>query len=266
MTPAEADELMGLAGRVTAYDPWHSPDNFADEMPLDLAIAKAFGVAAPDWQIARGSVTGYFSGDGIDGFGSPMVPQYTRSIDAAMTLIGDGWEWSMTNTGSDTFGPFSVGLGDPLTFPDVEARTLPLAICAAALKARAHQGGKPAPMTKDTAPVDVIQADREAAALVFDARARRASHPASVTMERHHAKVVRAGEGDCYDAVQAAAIARLAERERCAKMSESHADELRGKIDGTRKRRSDFDIAVFESAISEASSIAAAIRENAHVE
>lgn len=56
-------------------------------------------------------------------------------------------------------------------------------------------------------------AAREAAALAFDARARKSAHPATITMERHHAKVIRQGEGDDYDAVQAALIAieRLAQ-------------------------------------------------------
>lgn len=60
----------------------------------------------------------------------------------------------------------------------------------------------------DEAMIEVTQADRDAAASVFDVRARKAEHPASVTIERHHAKVIRAGEGDNYDAVQAAAVAR----------------------------------------------------------
>jgi len=52
-----------------------------------------------------------------------------------------------------------------------------------------------------------IEQAREFAASVFDARARKAGHPASITMERHHAKVIRQGDGDDYDAVQAALLA-----------------------------------------------------------
>lgn len=59
-----------------------------------------------------------------------------------------------------------------------------------------------------TDPVSVTQEDREAAAVVFYRRARVAGHPATVLMERHHAKVILAGEGDGYDAVQAAAESR----------------------------------------------------------
>lgn len=56
-------------------------------------------------------------------------------------------------------------------------------------------------------PAETLAEAREAAALAFDARVRKAGHPTTVTMERHHAKVIRAGEGDEYDAVQAAVIA-----------------------------------------------------------
>ena len=58
-------------------------------------------------------------------------------------------------------------------------------------------------------PAETLAEAREAAALAFDARARKASHPEVVTLERHHAKVIRAGEGVNYDAVQAALIALI---------------------------------------------------------
>ncbi len=56
-------------------------------------------------------------------------------------------------------------------------------------------------------PAETLAEAREAAALAFDVRARKASHPEVATLERDHAKVIRAGEGDEYDAVQAAVIA-----------------------------------------------------------
>ena len=86
---------------------------------MDMAIAEVMG-----WKSEFGP--------------NEIAPPYTRSLDVAMQLIGEDWEWCMSNTGSDTFGPFCVSLGDPQTFRDVEARTLPLAICAAALLALAR--------------------------------------------------------------------------------------------------------------------------------
>lgn len=107
----DRDMLLALAERCE-----QSKDDCCE---LDKAIAPAMG-----WEPQYGP--------------NEIAPPYTRSLDVAMQLIGNGWEWSMTNTGSDTFGPFCVSLGDPLTFRDVEAATLPLAICAAALRARAR--------------------------------------------------------------------------------------------------------------------------------
>jgi len=107
----ERDILLALAERCK-----QSRDNCSE---LDKAIATAMG-----WKPEYSP--------------NELAPPYTRSLDVAMQLIGEGWEWYMANTGSDTFGPFCVSLGDPLTFRDVEARTLPLAICAAALLAIAR--------------------------------------------------------------------------------------------------------------------------------
>jgi hypothetical protein len=56
-------------------------------------------------------------------------------LDAAMTLVPEGWEWQLENTGGETFGPFVAKFGQ---LRDVEAKTLPLAICAAGLRARAN--------------------------------------------------------------------------------------------------------------------------------
>lgn len=71
--------------------------------------------------------------------GMKLLPKsYTASLDAAMTLIPEGWEWSLDNCGSETFGPWNVEMGDPARFHPVEGRTAALALCAAALRARAH--------------------------------------------------------------------------------------------------------------------------------
>jgi len=81
--------LLDLAERVEAYDPRLSLDNRADEMSLELAVAQAAGRTPQDARVARGSVTGYISGDGVGGYGTPSVPRYLRSLDAAMSLAGE---------------------------------------------------------------------------------------------------------------------------------------------------------------------------------
>ena len=68
---------------------------------------------------------------------------------------------------------------------------------------------------------------REYAAKTFDARSRK--FPNSATMERYHAKVIRQGEGDDYDAVQSAlaAINALAPRlEEAEKLLREVCDDL----------------------------------------
>jgi hypothetical protein len=156
MSGAETAALMALAEQIAAYDPRKSMNNRSDEMPLDLAIAKAVGVAEPDWQVARGSVTGYFSGDGEGGFGNPIVLRYTRSLDDALRLVPEGLGVSMARHGkrgddcsayvgksdSDARGNFMTD-----TFHG-EAKTLPLAIVVACLKARAGRQPSAAQIAK----------------------------------------------------------------------------------------------------------------------
>jgi hypothetical protein len=55
---------------------------------------------------------------------------------------------------------------------------------------------------------DVTQADREAAAVVFDRRSREAANREVSLLNQHYAKVIRAGEGDDFDAVQSVAVCR----------------------------------------------------------
>jgi hypothetical protein len=62
--------------------------------------------------------------------------RYTHSVDAALSLVPEGWEWQLENTGGDTFGPFVAKFGQ---LHDIEAKTLPLAITAAALTAIATE-------------------------------------------------------------------------------------------------------------------------------
>lgn len=72
----------------------------------------------------------------------------------------------------------------------------------------------------------------------------------------------RAGwRGNAMDALAIAEPAiREDEREACAVVADHHEQELRAKLSGTRKKRTDFDIGLFESAITEAAAIAESIR------
>lgn len=72
------------------------------------------------------------------------VPNYTASLDAAMSLVPEGALWAVANCGIECkepeFSKASAACGHPdqPTEP-VEASTPALALCAAALRARAAQ-------------------------------------------------------------------------------------------------------------------------------
>ena len=69
-----------------------------------------------------------------DGFGgSRPWPDYTASVDAALTLVPDG----LRQFGTDTVGPFAA-LGWPVKH-FARAKSEALALCAAALRARVAQ-------------------------------------------------------------------------------------------------------------------------------
>ena len=79
---------------------------------------------------------------------SSRRPNPTASIDAALTLVPEGFAWMVRGSGADDIAhPFFVAY---VTIPghDVASRvgaTAPLALCIAALKARAAEQGRKAP-------------------------------------------------------------------------------------------------------------------------
>jgi hypothetical protein len=59
-------------------------------------------------------------------------PAYTSSIDTALTLLPEGWEWEL----SWIYGRACAKLGDPVLSIDCDGSTPALALVAACLKAR----------------------------------------------------------------------------------------------------------------------------------
>lgn len=59
------------------------------------------------------------------------IPRYTSSLDAALTLVPEGWDWAVFRTNGGLTVHAWCGSRD-----DVFAETPALALCAAALKAR----------------------------------------------------------------------------------------------------------------------------------
>ena len=75
-------------------------------------------------------------------YGSPFFPQpYTSSLDAAMTLVPEGWVWSI-NQFPDKASAYCVSEGEVMARPRKQYQATPaLALCAAALRAQeAHNG------------------------------------------------------------------------------------------------------------------------------
>lgn len=60
------------------------------------------------------------------------VPDFCASIDAALTLLPEGWEWEL----SWIYGRACAKLGDPVLSIDCDGSTPALALVAACLKAR----------------------------------------------------------------------------------------------------------------------------------
>lgn len=71
------------------------------------------------------------------------VPTYTASIDAALTLVPEQHKWSVFGGGYASVEPWDGSAdNEECSLPDRQCATPELALCAAALKARAAQGGE----------------------------------------------------------------------------------------------------------------------------
>jgi hypothetical protein len=108
---------------------------------LDIAILThpAFGYrdVFEDGRLFDRGNDGYWSLEGDEKNGP--LPSPTASLDAAMTLVPEGWEWAVGMVeGKRIAGCRQPGPGAPC--PEIEAATPALALCAAALRARAALG------------------------------------------------------------------------------------------------------------------------------
>ena len=126
---------------------------------MDAEIAKAVGMCLHPNKTRTGvqSDTGFDCDDcGADSWGnrsndgfnrrlSDSCPAYTASIDAAMTLVPEGWE--LHSLMRQPYGKTAVwlgrgeALGELSEWVGTEAKTRPLAVAAAALRVRS-QGGE----------------------------------------------------------------------------------------------------------------------------
>lgn len=139
-----ADNIRGLIERIEASS--------EGSRELDVAIGLAVGgffIAEPRWPGAEPMI-GYVDSDGSrvepgNGAQDSLVPRYTASIDAAATLVPDGWYW---RAGHGVLWPGWAHLNRK--HPDhcdrddehsAHGETPALALCAASLKAMETPNG-----------------------------------------------------------------------------------------------------------------------------
>ena len=104
------------------------PNLLPGSRELDEAIALAVG-----WTPLNGKYCGEWWVDPRDG-ALKLLPPFTTSIDAAVTLVPEGFRWSVVKCRRDA----TASVGPEGSVPARgSARTAPLAICIAALRARA---------------------------------------------------------------------------------------------------------------------------------
>lgn len=130
-----AEDIEALAVRVEAAT--------GADRELDEAIAEALGWSRiPNPTFAGGLVGRWAKPDGSwTGHNGP--PQYTASIDAAMSLVPEGWRWTIFHEGVVSLKPDVAFCGHPKHRQNgiekrADAATPALALTAAALRARAH--------------------------------------------------------------------------------------------------------------------------------
>lgn len=70
----------------------------------------------------------------------PPFPSPTASLDAALTLVPEGWDWCLSR-GTGEPAVASMSPADRVSGPCVTCATPALALCAAALRARATKEG-----------------------------------------------------------------------------------------------------------------------------
>jgi hypothetical protein len=125
---SRAEELIALAERVEALD---GPDREVDRLICPLQ-----GIRSKDEGHSLGRC--YYD---ANGHGVPL-PAYTASLDAAMTLVPEGWEWTISAYADGAIATCAPAAKAHPTIlvGDGENALLPaLALTAAALRARAAQ-------------------------------------------------------------------------------------------------------------------------------
>ena len=133
----DTEKLNELAARCEASD---GPDRDLDWMVADAIGHQAFERKVAIWPP-------FMPGSKLD----KTVPYYTASLEAAMTLVPEGWNWmagnrdqpvarAYVNNGQLHYAGYGTRRNPKHLWSEVVAATPALALTAAALKARALAG------------------------------------------------------------------------------------------------------------------------------
>lgn len=129
-------ELLALAERCEAAT---GPDR-----AIDFAIFRTLHpeYAGPEWKEFAGGLRHVNDGSDIRCVppASLTPSQWTASLDAALTLVPEGWDWCLSR-GTGEPAVASMSPTDRVGGPCVTGATPALALCAAALRARAAKEG-----------------------------------------------------------------------------------------------------------------------------
>lgn len=134
----DKQELIALAERVEKLE----GPNYA----MEIEIFKALHPEYADYVQGRGGLVHPCDGSDVRVLSDVRPPNYTASIDAAITLVPEPGEWQADTlvTGGRPGRPawFRIHSLDYINQFESDAVTMPLAICAASIRAIAEQEGK----------------------------------------------------------------------------------------------------------------------------
>jgi len=135
----QRDALLALAARCEAEGPSRELDCY---IHAALIVKGAVRVVDPPIFIERR----YYAlpdGSTADWIGYDLLnisARYTTSLDAAVTLIVDGVEWSVSNLYHVARAEVGLNLNGGPNYGEHKGALMALALCAAALRARAEEG------------------------------------------------------------------------------------------------------------------------------
>jgi hypothetical protein len=133
--PEQSERILALAARVEAAD----GPNYA----LEVEIFKELHPEFAEYVQGRGGLVHPCDGSDVRVPSDVRPGNYTASIDAAVRLVPEGWCWTINTFGepNDSASAYVLAETGKMVRPERQYIATPaLALCAAALRARAGDG------------------------------------------------------------------------------------------------------------------------------